>query len=259
MEEQVTEPHDVRTQNYYQERNMKKSIMIIMAILAVASVAGAKDYVYRDPGSSLESEGYKLFVSDKIIDTIDRSADSAKFCSAADENTAKHLGEIISVQTDTRLGIDSRTKVSYTAACRAYYAVVDKLKSADDSRRMWLLFGDSVTDDYAAETMAKYRNTEDASMLIEMKRLDTVSKYLEFFYTKNTGWRLTDYTFLSQAFKARKGKTLSPLFGRFVAALLTGNVDQALKTVQSIDLDNLGSRLGLPAAGKTLKEADSAK
>ena len=224
---------------------MYRMILVMIAALTITTAAQAKNYVYRNETSSLESEGYKLFIGDGIINTVEKmdpSADSSTFCAGADENTASHIGDVNAVRRDDRLMIDAKAKISYSAACRTYYSVLAHLKTADDVRKLWLLFGDSVTDEYAVKTIKEHGAGEDAGVLIEMKRLSTVSKYLEFFYTKNKEWKLTDYAFLSQAFKARKGKPLSPTFSAFITALLTGDNEGALRIVRSVDLDNLGNR-----------------
>ena len=235
---------------------MNRVIVIVMAILAIATGAQAANHIYGDVGSSLENAGYKLFVSDKILDTVDKldgsNGTDANYCAGANENTSKLIGDISTVRSDNRLSIDEKTKTSYAVACSTYYSVVKRLKTADDIRRLWLLFADSATDDYAVETTTDKGETEDASVLIEIKRLGIVSKYIEFF-TKNKDWRLTDYTFLSQAFKLRKGKTLSPAFSQFVASLLTGNEENAFQVVKSIDLDNLGNRFVAPCTNDGMK------
>ncbi len=226
-------------------RMMKRVALVTIIVLAITQAAHAKNYVYQDESSSLESEGYKLFASDGIINTIekiDAKMDSKAYCKDADKNTASHVGDIDSVRADDRLSIEANAKISYSSSCSAYYSVLEHLNTADDVRKLWLLFGDSVTDEYAVETIKSHGAGEDASVLIEMRRLSTVSKYLEFFFTKNKEWRLTEYTFLSQAFKARKGKTLSPAFSQFITALLTGDSEKALRIVRAIDLDNLGNR-----------------
>lgn len=235
---------------------MKRVILIVMAGLAFATGAQAKNYVYGSEGSSIEGEGYKLFASDKILNTVDkvdRNTDiAATYCTGVDENSAKQLGDISAVRSDNRLSIAVNAKISYSAACLTYFTLLERLKTADDIRRLWLLFADSATDDYVVQTLKDSGINEDTSILIEIKRLGIVSRYIEFF-TKNKEWRLTDYTFLSQAFKARKGKTLSPVFSQFIAALLTGGTDKAFQVVKSIDLDNLGSRLIAPGVSDSLK------
>ena len=80
-----------------------------------------------------------------------------------------------------------------------------------------------------------------------------VSKYIEFF-TKNKDWKLTEYTFLSQAFKARKDKTLSPVFSRFIAAILTGDTEKTFQVVKSIDIENLGDRFNAPVQVITINK-----
>jgi hypothetical protein len=123
-------------------------------------------------------------------------------------------------------------------------------------RRLWLLFGDSATDAFAEETLkgkgADEEINKELSLLVESKRLSIVSKYIEFF-TKNKEWRLVDYTFLSQAFKSRKGKPLSPAFIQFIEALLTGDTEKAFQTVKSIDLENLGARFVAPGTRERMK------
>lgn len=235
---------------------MDRVILVVMAFLAMAAGAQAKNHVYGVEGSSLVEEGYKQFVSDKIVDTVDRTIDGNKVdvgqCSGVDENTSRRLGDIASVRSDQRLSIGSKNEISYSAACLTYIAVVDRLKTADDIRRLWLLFGDSATDDFVVETLKDKGFDEERSILIETKRLAIVSKYIELF-TKNKGWKLTDYTFLSQAFKARKGKTLSPAYRNFIEALLMGNTEKAFRVVKSIDLDNIGSRFTVPDANDDKK------
>jgi hypothetical protein len=233
---------------------------MVMAILAMATVAQAKNQVYGGNKSSIEDEGYKLFVSDKVLDTVagidNGNSVGAGYCNSVDENTSKSLGDISTIRSDNRFSIAVDAKISYAASCLTYNSVVERLKTADDIRRLWLLFGDSATDDFVVETL-KNRGTneeinEEASLLIELKRLAIVSKYIDFF-TKNKEWKLTDYTFLSQAFKSRKGKTLSPAFSRFIEALLTGDTEMAFRVVKSIDLDNLGDRFVAPGASERVK------
>jgi hypothetical protein len=137
--------------------------------------------------------------------------------------------------------LEADAKPSYSVACRTFRAVVERLKSAEDIRRLWLLFGDSVTDNYAEDVLNKNGMNDETTTVIEAQRLNTVAKYIEFF-TKNKEWRLTEYTFLSQALKARKDKPLSPLFSHFIAGLLTGDAQKAYYAVMFIDLDNLGDR-----------------
>jgi hypothetical protein len=225
---------------------MKRTILMVIAFLTIVSGAQAKNYFYGDQVLSMESDGYKLFASDKILNTVDKAACGADgvaaYCARESENTAKHIGDMSVVRSDNRLSIDGNAKISYSAACKTYYAVVERLKTADDIRRLWLLFADSATDDYAVDTIKKSAGNEDVSTLIEMRRLSDVSKYIEFFYTKNKDWKLTDYTFLSQAFKSRKDKALSPVYIQFITALLTGDTETAFSVVKSIDLDDLGSR-----------------
>ncbi len=230
---------------------MNKIVLILMAVLTIATAAQAKNYFYNNDGMTMESEGYKLFASDRIVDTVAKvEADKAAgYCSGVEENTAKNLGDANALRSDKRLAIGDSAKVSYSTSCSTFNSVVERLKSPDDVRRLWLLFADSATDDYAAETLKAKGPGEDASVLIEMKRLEAVSKYIEFF-TKNKDWKLTDYTFLSQAFKARKDKPLSPAYSQFVAALLTGDAEKAYQVVKSVDLDNLGSRFVVPEATK---------
>ncbi|MGC1456382.1 MAG: hypothetical protein WA946_14445 [Nitrospirota bacterium] len=243
---------------------MNRVILMAMVFLAIAATAQAKNYFYGDQELSMVSDGYKLFVSDNIMNTVDkmeRGADErTAYCAGADENTVKHIGDISVVRSDNRLRINGNAKISYFAACNTYYSVVDRLKTADDIRRLWLLFADSATDDYTAETINKHSANDDPGALIEMRRLEAVSKYIEFF-TKNKEWKLTDYTFLSQAFKARKDKTLSPVFAQFISALLTGDAENAFQVVRSIDLDDLGSRFIPPVTGddRKLKGADRHK
>jgi hypothetical protein len=235
---------------------MNKIILMVIAVLAIAAGAQAKNYFYGDPVLSMESEGYKLFISDNILNTVekaDRGADGVvAYCANEGDNTAKHIGDISVVRSDSRLSLGVDAKISYSVACSTYYSVVKRLKTADDIRQLWLLFADSATDDYAAETIKKSGVNEDFSALIEMRRLKTVSQYIEFF-TRNKDWRLTDYTFLSQAFKSRKDKTLSPAYVQFITSLLTGDAEKAFQVVRSIDLDNLGSRFIAPKAGSGLK------
>jgi hypothetical protein len=224
-------------------------ILMVIAVLTIASGVQAKNYFYGDQALSMEREGYKLFDSDKILNTVDKAARGtdtvAAYCARESENTAKQIGDISVVRSDHRFSIDGNATISYAAACNAYYSVVERLKTADDIRRLWLLFADSATDDYAVETIKKSGRNEDVSSLIEMRRLNDVSKYIEFFYTKNKDWKMTDYTFLSQAFKSRKDKPLSPASIQFIAALLTGDAEKAFQAVKSIDLDNLGFRFSV--------------
>lgn len=232
---------------------MKRVMITVIAVLLLAPGAHARNVVYGDKLSSIESDGYKLFVSDKILNTVGKigpGADAAAaYCADADKNTAERIGDVNAARSDSRLPIRSDAKISYSAACATYYSVVGRLKTADDVRRLWLLFADSATDDYAAETVKNSGENDDTRVLIEMKRLGIVSRYIEFF-TKNKEWKLSEYTFLSQAFKSRKGKPLSPAFNQFIAALLTGNTEKAFEIVTSIDLENLGSRFsGAPPAG----------
>lgn len=228
---------------------MNRVILMVMTILAMAAGAHAKNFVYGVDRNSLESEGYKVFVSNKILDTVDRIAPAARigadYCNGVDKSTTNNLGDLNSLRSDNRLSLGADTKISYSAACSTYYSVVDRLKTADDIRRLWLLFGDSATDDFAVETLKNTGFDDERRILIETKRLAIVSKYIEFF-TKNKEWRLTDYTFLSQAFKSRKGKPLSPAYSQFIAALLTGDTEKAFQVVKSIDLDNLGNRFIAP-------------
>ena len=235
---------------------MKWVILMVTAILATASGAQAKNQVYGVVGSSIEGEGYKLFVSDKILDTVER-IDNARtgtdYCSGVDENTSKNLGDINTIRSDNRLPLGADERISYSAACLAYHSVLERLKTADDVRRLWLLFGDAATDDFAVETLRGGDYPDERSLLIETKRLAIVSKYIEFFFTKNKDWKLTDYTFLSQAFKSRKGKTLSPAYTQFVTALLTGDAAKAFRVVESIDLDNLGNRFVAPEKSDGMK------
>jgi hypothetical protein len=241
---------------------MNRIILTVMLFLTIASAAQAKNYFYGDQELSMVSEGYKLFISDNIMNTVDiieRGADARiAYCAGADENTAKHIGNINVVRSDNRLRINGNAKISYSAACNAYYSVVERLRTADDIRRLWLLFADSATDVYAVETIKKHAANYDPSALIEMRRLEAVSKYIEFF-TKNKEWKLTEYTFLSQAFKTRKDKTLSPAYVQFISALLTGDAEKAFQVVKSIDLDDLGSRFVPPVTSDGLKGTDLRK
>ncbi len=228
---------------------MNNAIITVMLILAIAAGAQASGNVYESDDSGLENAGYRLFVSDNILNTVakpDPGMGSAPYCAGNEEDTAKHIGDISTVRADRRVPIAADAKISYSSACNTYYSVVERLKTADDIRRLWLLFADSATDNFAAETLKKSKENEDPSLLIEMKRLAIVSEYIEFF-TRNKDWKLTDYTFLSQAFKARKEKPLSPAFSQFIAGLLTGDADKAFQIVKSIDLNNLGSRFTIPA------------
>jgi hypothetical protein len=224
---------------------MNGAILMVMVFFALAAGAQAKNHVYGVEGSSIEGEGYKLFASDKIVDTVDRNAHGNKadagYCTGVDVNTSKSLGNIAALRADNRLSIGDHRRISYYTACLTFNSLVERLKTADDIRRLWLLFGDSATDDFVVETLKETGFEEERSILIETKRLAMVSKYLEFF-TKNKDWKLTEYTFLSQAFKLRKGKTLSPVYRQFIEALLTGDTEKAFRVVTSIDLDNLGGR-----------------
>jgi len=235
---------------------MKRVILLVIAMLAMATGVQAKNQIYGVYGSSIEGEGYKLFVSDKILDTIDRKDVGSDYCNIMNENTSKNLGDINSIRSDNRLTIVDATKISYSAACFTYNSVVKSLKTADDIRKLWLLFGDSATDDFVVDTLKNKGIDEEidkeVSLLIEMKRLAIVSKYLEFF-TKNKEWKLSDYTFLSQAFKSRKGKALSPAYSQFIEALLTGDAEKALQVVKYIDIDNLGKRFIAPDTSGQMK------
>ena len=235
---------------------MKCEILLVIAVLAMATGAQAKNQVYGVDGRSIEGEGYKLFVSDKILDTIDRKNVGSDYCNTIDENTSNNLGDIITIRSDNRLAIVGNTKISYSAACLTYNSVIKRLNTADDIRKLWLLFGDSATDDFVVDTLKNKGTDEEinkeVSLLIEMKRLAIVSKYIEYF-TKNKEWKLTDYTFLSQAFKSRKGKALSPAYIQFVEAILTGDVEKAFQVVKSIDLDNLGKRFIAPDTSGQMK------
>jgi hypothetical protein len=226
-------------------------IMMVMALLTMATGAQAKNQIYGVSGRSLAGEGYQLFVSDKILDTVvsKNTGSGAGNCTDVDENTSKNLGDISTIRSDDRFSIAANAKISYSTACLTYGSVVERLKTADDARRLWLLFGDSTTDAFAEETL-KSRGTDkeindELSLLIESKRLSIVSKYIEFF-TKNKEWRLVDYTFLAQAFKSRKGKPLSPAYSQFIEALLTGDTEKSFQTVKSIDIENLGARFITP-------------
>lgn len=233
---------------------MKWVIPAVMVILAISTGAEAKNQVYGVEGRGVEGEGYKLFVNDKIVDTVYRTGSGtgsdAGYCSSAAENTAHNLGGIDTIRSDNRLSIPATTNVSYSAACSTYNAVVDRLRTANDIRKLWLLFGNSATDDFAVETLLKAgtdeKIREEAHLLIELKRLAIVSKYIEFF-TKNNEWKLTEYTFLSQAFKVRKGKELSPAYIQFIQALVTGDTETAFHVVTSIDIENLGNQFVVPA------------
>jgi hypothetical protein len=227
--------------------------VLLLAILALSLLAGkaqARDYFYRSDGSSLESEGYRLFASDDIIKTVDKAAGAtdrlSRYCANVDETTSRLLGDIRSLHADSRLAIPASSATSYGEACLTYYSVLDRLTSADDIRRLWLVFADAATDDYAQSLVNRKGISEETRILVELRRLADVSKYIEYF-SRNSGWRLSDYTFLSQAFRSRKGKSLSPAFSRFVAALLTGQTDNGLQVVKSVDLDDLGRRLAAPA------------
>jgi len=234
-----------------------------MVFLAIASAAQAKDYFYGDQELGMLSEGYRLFMSDNIMNTVDKIESGADtriaYCAGADENTAKHIGDIGVVRSDNRLRINGNAKISYSVACNTYYSVVERLKTADDIRRLWFLFADPAADNYAAETIKKHSINEDPSALIELRRLEVVSKYIEFFLNNNKAWKLTEYTFLSQAFKARKDKTLSPAYVQFISALLTGDAEKAFQVVKSIDLDDLGSRFVPPVTSDGLKGTDLRK
>lgn len=239
---------------------MNRVILLVMAILTMATGVQAKNQVYGVDGRSLEGEGYKIFISDKILDTIDRKDigkdAGAGYCKTVDENTSNNLGDINTIRSDNRLSIAVNTKISYSAACITYNSVVERLKTADDIRKLWLLFGDSATDDFAVETLKNIGTNEEineeVSLLIEMKRLAIVSKYIEFF-TKNKEWKLTEYTFLSQAIKSRKGKTLSPAYSQFIEALLKGDTEKAFQVVKSIDIKNLGNRFIAPGTSDRMK------
>ena len=230
---------------------MRRIILLALAVLATVSAAHAKARIYGVKGGGIEGDGYRFFVSDKILDTVPRpdgKGSVAAYCASVDGDTSKTIGEISAIRSDSRLPAVSDQKMSYATACLTYNSVVDRLKSAEEVRKLWLLFADSATDDFVVDTLKHSDPGEDSELLIEIKRLAMVSKYVEFF-TKNKEWRLTDYTFLSQAFKARKGKALSPAFGQFVGYLLTGDAEKALSVVQSIDLNNLGSRFTAQGTG----------
>jgi hypothetical protein len=239
---------------------MKKVILLVAAVLATASVAQAKNQVYGVEGRGMEDQGYKLFISDKIVNTVAKTVDgkpmSGDYCRNADKEATKNLGDVTALRADKRLSLPADANVSYSAACSTFNAVVDGLKTADDIRKLWLLFGDSATDDYVQDTLKNKGPNEDVNnevrLLIETKRLAIVSKYIDFF-TKNQDWKLTEYTFLSQAFKARKTKSLSPDFIQFIDSLLKGDAEKGVRIVQSIDLDNLGERFLPPGTSEQKK------
>lgn len=235
---------------------MNRIIFTVLAVVALATGAQANNFFYGEQGLSMENEGYRLFVSDNILNTVDkadRGADGlAAYCAGEGDNTAKRIGDIGVIRSDDRLPLNGKAKISYAAACNTYYSVVARLRTADEIRRLWLLFADSATDDYAVETIKKAAINEDVSALIEMRRLNDVSKYIEFF-TRNKEWKLTDYTFLSQAFKSRKGKTLSPAYIQFITSLLTGDAEKAIQDINYVDLDNLGSRFIAPGTGDRMR------
>ncbi len=239
---------------------MNRAILMVMVVLTIATGAQAKNQIYGVNKGSIviEGEGYKLFVSDKILDTVERIANSKDICIKEDENTSKNLGDINAIRSDNRLSLAAHVKISFSAACFTYHSVIARLKTADDIRKLWLLFGDSVTDDFVVETLKKggadEAMNEEARLLIESKRLAVVSKYIEYFYSKNKQWKLTDYTFLSQAFKSRKGNTLSLSYIQFIEALLTGDTEKAFQVVRSIDIENLGTRFITPGTRDRLKE-----
>ena len=122
---------------------MNRVILVAMAVLAVASVAQAKNYVYGDNRSTLESAGYQLFVSDKIVDTVDRidktSDKGAGYCSSVDENTSKSLGDISTIRTDKRFQFADNTKLRtirfFPRPLRRAKARRYPLLTADSSRR----------------------------------------------------------------------------------------------------------------------------
>jgi hypothetical protein len=233
----------------FRERKMNRVILMVMAMLAMATGAQAKNQIYGVDRSGIETEGYKIFVSDKIVNTVEiidnAAGNGVGYCDSVDKNTSMNLGDINTIRSDNRLSIGADAKISYSAACLTYNTVVERLKTTDDIRRLWLLFADSATDDFVVETLKDKEMKEEGILLIEIKRLAIVSKYVEFF-TKNKEWKLTEYTFLSQAFKSRKGMTLSPAFSQFIKALLTGDTEKAFKDVKSVDLDNLGNRFVAP-------------
>jgi hypothetical protein len=239
---------------------MKRVILMVTVVLALATAAQAKNQIYGVTGRSIEGEGYKLFVSDKIVNTVVRTVEGKaignNYCSNAEKEATKNLGNIATLRSDKRLSLPADVNVSYAAACSTYNSVVDRLKTADDIRKLWLLFGDSATDDYVLETQKNRGPNEEINdevrLLIESKRLAIVSKYIDFF-TKNPEWKLTEYTFLSQAFKSRKDKNLSPEFIQFVDSLLKGDTEKAVRIVQSIDLGNLGERFVPPGTSATVK------
>jgi hypothetical protein len=170
--------------------------------------------------------------------------------------TTKNTGDVAKIRSDKRFSLSTDANVSYVTACSTFNAVVDQLKTADDIRKLWLLFGDSAPDDYVVETQKNLGKNEEINdevrLLIESKRLAIVAKYIGFF-TKNPDWKLSEYTFLSQAFKSRKNKNLSPDFIQFVDALLKGDTAKAVRIVQSIDLDNLGERFMPPGTSAKVK------
>ena len=167
---------------------MKQVLLLaVTVIFAMAGGAQAKNQIYGVGKAGMQSEGYKLFTSDKILDTVGRTdkISAATFCNDADEFTQKNLGNISSIRSDNRFSIAANANITYSGACLTYNAVVARLQSSDDIRKLWLLFGDSATDEYAVETLKKKSADEEinneVSLLIEMKRLAIVSKYIEFF------------------------------------------------------------------------------
>jgi hypothetical protein len=240
---------------------MKRTILMAVTILAMATGAQAKNSVYGTNKGSIVNDGYKLFVSDKILDTISRTGIGddldAGYCNAEEKNTTYNLGDISTIRSDKRFSIPATAKTSYPAACLTYNSVIKRLKTADDARKLWLLFADSATDDFAVETLKKDASDEEKSLFIELKRLDIVSKYIQYF-TRREGWKLTDYTFLAQALKTRKGKALSPAYCRFIEALVTGDAEKAFQVVKSIDIENLGSRFISPVTHDTMKPKEAA-
>ncbi|HEX9078931.1 MAG TPA: hypothetical protein VF795_05045 [Desulfuromonadaceae bacterium] len=231
---------------------MNRMVFALIAMLAMSTGARAENYLYGIPGLEMQNPGYTVFDSESIVNTVERSDTGAvpndAFCSKADEEYAKHIGEINAIRFDKRLSIVSGRNASYSLSCKTYRSVIDKLKSADDIRRLWLLFADPVVIEKVGKDDGKNQDQRKKGE-VELRRLEAVSKYIEFF-TKNKGWKLTDYTFLSQAFKARKDKPLSPAYAGFLSSLLTGDTEMALRIVKSIDMDNIGNTFIVPAAAE---------
>ncbi len=89
---------------------MRRVLLMATAVLAIlTSGAQAKNQIYGGHEIAIESNGYKLFVSEKILDTVERiDKDKSKDliagnCVAGDENASKNLGDINTIRSDNRL------------------------------------------------------------------------------------------------------------------------------------------------------------